>query len=246
MGFVLKLPTAGAASLPMIGDIGYISKVGLKGLYLINGGSGLTDSSGAGATLSRVHGAADPAYAAGALQFRSATPVQMTTNVTVTGANQTIFLATKRLSTPLHGFAAVGHQGHIFGGSASGPLSLWFGANGTAATQHWNFGLQTKRPQVTRPTNGVGAWEVWTLVRDASRVGLTVDGQPPVYVNYDTADPGTNTTANVVIGDDAAGFRHLDADVGFFAHWQRAMSDAEITATYKAVRRMMLAKGLVL
>lgn len=245
MGYVLKLPTAGAASLPSLGDIGYISQVGLRGLYLINSGTGLLDSSGQGANLTAVHGTA-PTYGSGVLPFRTASPVQLTTGVTIAGAAHSMVIATNRVATSSAGMNACGHLGALLGGNATGPMTLLLSSNGPAGTQHQNYGLQTKRPMVATATNGLGAWQIWTLVREATRVGLSLDGQAPVYVNYDTSDPGTNTAAAVVIGEASGGARHLNADLGFFAHWSRTLSDAEILSTYRAVRRMMQAKGLVL
>lgn len=245
MGYVTKLPTAGAASLPTLGDIGYISKVALKGLYLINGGSGLADSSGQGATLTTVHGAA-PTYGSGVLPFRSASPVQLTTGVTIAGAAHTVIVALNKVSNPANGMVGMAHLGAALGGSSTGPMTLLIPSNSTTGTQAQNWGLQAKRPTVTAGTNGLGSWQILTLVRDANRVGLSLDGQAPVYINYDSADGGANTSAAVVIGDVSGGLRHLNADLGFFAHWARTLSDGEITSAYKAVRRMMQAKGLVL
>mgnify|MGYP001476251192 CR=1 FL=1 len=146
MGYITRLPTAGAANLPTLGDIGYISKVNLKGLYLINGGAGLTDSSGNAANLSLLAGTVTPPYAAGVLQFRGQAngAQQLTTGVPIVGANCTMIVVVKKTAAGTAGgqvFAA--HAGAILAGSTAGPMTIWDDA---ANFQSW--GQQAKRPAV--------------------------------------------------------------------------------------------------
>lgn len=248
MGYILKLPTAGAASLPTLGDIGYISKQNLRGLYLIDSGSGLADASGNGNTLVRTAGSFDPPYASGVLQFRKTNTQQLSTGITVAGANQTIIAAVKRVSTQSSAQIVFGHLGAVLAGSAFGPMTLIDEFPTPNATAQ-NFGLQSKRPQVNYATGALtNAWAVWMGVRDANGVSLSLNGQAPVTVAYTTPDPGTGTTNAVAIGDipGAGGIRHLDADVGFFAVYDRALPAAEQVSAYKAIKRLMAAKGHVL
>ncbi len=234
MGFVLRLPTAGAGALPTLGDIGYISKQNLKGLYLIDGGSGLTESSGGGASaLSLLSGSGIPAYAGGVLQMRAAAAQALSTGQTIAGANCTIIIAAKRVTE-------TGPQ-VLFGHGTQGlgsPMAILDQTTG----QLWGTAAPT-RPTVAYTASN--AWRVWTAVRSATAAALSLNGQTPISVNYAATDPGTTTTANpVTIGSDPAG-RPIDADVGFFAVYDRALSAAEIASTYKAIKRVMAAKGIV-
>lgn len=244
MGFVLKLPTAGAASLPTLGDIGYISKEKLRGLYLINGGSGLADASGLGNTLVRTAGSIDPPYSAGVLQFRIANTQQLSTGVTIAGANQTIAVCYKKIGSPANGQVVFNHRTATLGGSTAGPMTLFDASNGVTGTFVQNWGQQAKRPQVNSGNNGIGTWRFMVGTRDAAGISLSLDGQAPVTIAYTTADPGSTTSNAVCFGDEAGGARPLDLDLGFAAHWDRQLSAAEIASLYKAVKRFMLSKGI--
>ena len=180
MGYITRLPTAGAATLPTLGDIGYISKQNLKGLYLVNGGSGLVDASGNGNTLTQSAGSILPPYAAGVLQFRIANTQQLNTGVTVTGPNQTIIVASKKLSAPTNGMFLGCHKTAQLAGSNAGPMTMFEGSNGSNGSQAQSWGLQAKRPTVNYSGNLVGSWAVWVATRDASGTSLSLNGQAPV------------------------------------------------------------------
>lgn len=244
MGYILKLPTAGSPSLPSLGDIGYISKQNLRGLYLIQSGTGLTDSSGNGANLTLAHGTVVPPFNAGVLQFRAANAQRLTTGVPIAGASETMIIASRKVSSPTNGMVLCGH-GNGMGINSLNPMALLDPINGATGTQVRAHGLQSKQPTVTYSNNGVGVWRVLTIVRDALGISLSANGQAPVTVPYNTADPGTTTSNPVDMGDLASGFRHLDTDIGFFAFYDRALSAAEIASTYKAIQRLMAAKGFV-
>jgi hypothetical protein len=245
MGYILKLPTAGSPSLPSLGDIGYISKQNLRALYLIDGGVGLTDSSGNGANLSLANGSIAPPYSAGVLQFRLANVQRLTTGVTITGAAETMIIASRKVSSATNGMVLCGH-GNGVGINSANPMALQDASNASTGTLPRAYGLQSKQPTVTYGNNGVGMWRVLTMVRNAAGISLSADGQAPVTVAYNTPDPGTTTSSAVDIGDITAGVRHVDADIGFFAVYDRALTAAEITSTYKAIKRLMAAKGLVI
>jgi HAMP domain-containing protein len=66
-----------------------------------------------------------------------------------------------------------------------------------------------------------------------------------VTIAYNTPDPGVTTSNNVALGDNTTS-RPIEGNVGFFAVWERAMPAGEIASVYKAVRRMMLAKGIAI
>jgi Concanavalin A-like lectin/glucanases superfamily len=246
MGYILRLPTAGNSSLPSLGDIGYLSAQNLLGLYLIDGGDGLSDASGNGAGFSLQSGTLLPPYASGVLQFRTANKQQLTTSISVSGPNQTIIFALRKVSNPTNGMIGFTHLGGALSGNTASPMTLLEPQNSGTGTQAQNWGQQTKRPLVTAGNDGIGVWRVWTGVRDSNEISLSLDGLSPVTIPYDTADPGVTTTSTVVIGDALASFRHLDADVGFFAVYDRAFSAAEISSAYKAIQRLMAAKGHVL
>lgn len=245
MGYITRLPTAGAASLPTLGDIGYISRQSLKGLYLINAGSGLIDSSGSGNNLTLVAGTVTPPYSAGVLQFRGQAngAQQLSTGTPIAGPNSTIIVVAKKTGAgAAAGQVYAAHAGAILAGSTAGPMTIWDDA---ANFQSW--GQQSKRPSIAHVPAGqnIGQWNMLASTRDASGISLSLNGQAPVSVAYNTADPGTTTSANVVLGDSTTA-RPIEGDIGFFAVWERAMVAAEIASVYKAVRRMMLAKGIAL
>lgn len=242
MGYILKLPTAGSPSLPSLGDIGYISKQNLRGLYLIESGTGLTDSSGNGANLTLANGNVVPPFNAGVLQFRAANAQRLTTGVPIAGASETMIIASRKVSSPNLGMVLCGH-GSAFSISALNPMALQDASNSTTGTQPRAYGLQSKQPTVTYSNNGVGAWRVLTMVRSALGISLSANGQAPVTVAYNTPDAGTTTSNPVDMGDLTANSRHLDADIGFFAFYDRALSAVEIASTYKAIQRLMAAKG---
>ena len=245
MGYILRLPSAGSASLPTLGDIGYVSQQNLLGLYLIDGGTGLTDSSGNGADLSLLNGTVTPPYSSGVLQFRGVTngQQQMTTGVPIVGRNCTMIACyRKNQSNPVSGHVIAGHAGAILGGSTAGPMTLWDDASNF---QLW--GQQSKRPSVEHSPTGqnVGQWNVLAGTRNATGISLSINGQTPVTVAYDT-EPSVTTSNNVVLGDVTAGTRFMDGDLGFFAFYNRTLGAAELASTYKAIRRLMAAKGYVI
>lgn len=245
MGYITRLPTAGAASLPTLGDIGYISRQNLKGLYLINSGTGLIDSSGNGNNLTLVAGTVTPPFSSGVLQFRGQAngAQQLSTGTPIAGANCTmVVVARKTGAGTAAGQVYAGHAGALLGGSTSGPMTVWDDA---ANFQSW--GQQTKRPSIAHVPVGqnIGQWNMLSSTRDANGISLSINGQTPVTVAYNTPDPGTTTSANVVLGDSTT-TRPIEGDIGFFAVWDRAMLAGEIASVYKAVRRMMLAKGIAI
>ena len=235
MGYITRLPTAGNANLPTLGSLGYISKQNLKALYIINDGAApLVDASGNGANLSLVAGSVIPPYSAGVLQFRTANAQTLSTGVAVNGTNQTIIMASKRISV------GAGGSQTLFGNlGGTSPATLLDGY--PSASQGTVFGQKTA--SVSAPASTIGVWSVWTAVRNSTQVGLSLNGQAPVTSAYTTADPGTATYGNVAIGPDAT-TRIVDADVAFFAIYDRALSNAEIASSYTAVKRMLAAKGI--
>ncbi|MCB1485611.1 MAG: hypothetical protein KDJ17_12040 [Hyphomicrobiaceae bacterium] len=244
MGYILKLPTAGDTSLPTLGDIGYVSKQNLKGLYLIDGANGLTDASGNGNHLSLLNGSLTPPYSNGVLQFRSANAQRLSTGIAVTGPNETIITVYRKLSAPSNGQNIFGH-GIGLSTDDTSPMSLIDSFDATAGKVVKIFGLQAKRPEITFGDNGVGVWRCVIGVRDQNGVSISTNGSALVTQLYASAQPGA-TTSYVDIGETAAGFRHLDADLGLFAVYERALTSAEIASTYKAIKRIMTAKGIAI
>jgi hypothetical protein len=251
MGYVLRLPTAGAASLPTLGDIGYLSKQNLKGLYLIDGGTGLTDISGTGTSLTLAGGTVTPAYAAGVLQFRGvANGAQvLSTGVPIFGPNHTMLIAVKKTGSSGaasgNGQVYAGHVSAQIASSNAGPLSI--ADNVFAAQAVGAVGLQATRPAMALygPTHtaNIGVWTVYGVTRSATAVAISGNGQTPVSLNYPAADPGTTTSNNVCLSDMT---RFIEGDVGFFAHYDRAFTAADFASAYKAIKRLMAAKGIAI
>ena len=133
-----------------------------------------------------------------------------------------------------------GHQGAIsgrFDRRADDDLGRWrelpeLGTAGQAPID---------RPRARRSTTSASG-TCLLATRDANGISLSLNGQAPVTVAYTTptpARPHRRTSCSAT----ARRRRPIEGDLGLFAFWDRSMAAAEIASVYKAVKRLMLAKG---
>lgn len=228
-------------ALPTLSSLGFMSSVGLKGLYLIQAADPYADASGNGNALAQFGSVALPTFSGGVFQFREASAQQaLSTGILCGSPNRTWFAAFQIVAAGNSGAStAMSHAGGIGGGKSYG-LSAFSGSAGA------DFSLWAQGGNVAMgfPSGGVGSFNVLCMRSDSAKANSFVNGTNKQTVTYSTADT-TSTPQPFPIGFGMETVRAVNMDLAFAAVYEgRTFTDAEVASAQIAIRRFLASKSI--